>query len=126
MIAIGKALRRLIHGRCDDALHSWQQTAEASERDLGRERGRLGKLQIGEEAGREGIVVVHDSVTGEYLGCTGREYWEELLAETATRLCPGELPRVISSGQPAAQEAGTESYEEIRRQREDFHRRLRW
>jgi hypothetical protein len=28
---------------------------------------------------REGMVVVHDSVTGRYLGCMGRETWLELV-----------------------------------------------
>jgi hypothetical protein len=31
--------------------------------------------------GREGMVTVYDSMTGEYLGCMGRETWEQMLLE---------------------------------------------
>jgi hypothetical protein len=29
--------------------------------------------------GREGIVTVYDSMTGAYLGCLGRETWDQML-----------------------------------------------
>ena len=46
----------------------------------------------------EGIVVVHDSVTGEYLGCMGRERWDRLLQEDepASRLPTQELPQAFA------------------------------
>lgn len=32
--------------------------------------------------GREGILTVYDSMTGEYLGCMGKHTWDRLLEES--------------------------------------------
>lgn len=61
------------------------KNAQAIECDLRMEaafmRVEIDRLRKAWPEGREGMVVVFDSLTHEYLGCMGRASWDVLLAE---------------------------------------------
>jgi DTW domain-containing protein YfiP len=48
-------------------------------------------MKMNDVEGREGIVVVYDSMTGEYLGCMGRETWERLLKQQDDSVPPNQV-----------------------------------